>query len=160
MRLDAWGDEYFPDSILLKEECLVKSCYSFYSPTSLPTLISSRLWCLSQSLTPVAMWQVNNDSHAVRAEWGLFHISCEPQWSHPATYTPCFGIVMNFVSVVWSRQHKRRQRRRESCDVYTYQINGRAVCFNNQTECRDTCNCFDVALMVTNNGTFHDYGVS
>ena len=82
--LDAWGDEYFPDSILLKEECLVKSCYSFYSPTSsLPTLISSPLWCLPQSLAPVAMWQVNNDSYAVSAEWRLFHMSCEPHWSHP-----------------------------------------------------------------------------
>lgn len=54
----------------------------------------------------------------------------------------------------------RIQRGRESWDVYTSQINDCAVCFNNHTECRDTCNCFDVALMARNNSTPHDYGVS
>lgn len=82
VQTSAWGNENFPDSVLLEVECLVKSSYSFYSRTSLPTLISSLLWCLFQSLAPLAMWQLNNDSYARSADWKLFQMSCEPHWSN------------------------------------------------------------------------------
>lgn len=139
------GDQCIPDSILLKEEHLVKSYYSFYSPTSLPTLISSLLWCLPQSIAPVEMWHVNNDSYAVSAEWSLFGIPSEGS-RRCHTSSPTTPSRTHICTLLWESYEflfqwcesdsMRRDRGREGCDVYKCQKNGLTVCFNNHTECR------------------------
>lgn len=158
--------------------------YSFYSPSSSFTaLIFSPFRRLSFSLslwqcdkwTMIHMQWVQNGAHFLWLKLPppllppritscnitartYTHINTQVH-THSCTHTLHWdSYEFDFSSA--SLQHESRQRGRESCDVYTSQINGRAVCFNNHTECRDTCNCFDVALMATNNGTLCDYGVS
>lgn len=115
--LDAWGDQYSPDSILLKGECLVKSCYSFFFPTSLLTPISSPLG-VSRSRdkwTMIHMQSMHNRVYfaclASPAE-----VTLHRHTSHPTTLscTHIHALLWRsydfFISMVWNQQHDRSER--------------------------------------------------
>lgn len=79
---------------------------------------------------------VTSEQWFICSEWRLGPISCHvsptegthwpPLLSHFLFYIfshrrlhTCVGIAVNFILVVWSRQHMKIQRGRQSCDVYT-----------------------------------------
>lgn len=97
--LDACGDQYSPDSILLKEECLVKSCYSFFFLTSLPTRVSSPLGVsrTRDKWTMIHMQSVHSWVYfACLAEVTLHHRIHYPIHYPAHISTPCCGEDMIF----------------------------------------------------------------